>query len=58
MHAEDRRRKFDWYNLKDPNNLVEDQYRHMIQGDAGGPPPHMKLRHAGPLKLEATNALL
>ena len=35
MHASDRRRKFDWYNENDPNNLIEDQYVHMIQGDKG-----------------------
>jgi O-antigen biosynthesis protein len=52
MHARDRRRKFDWYNENDPNNTVEDQYVHMIQGDQSGPPAHVKLKHAGPLELE------
>ena len=51
MDARDRRRKFDWYNEKDPNNTIEDQYQHMIQGDQGGPPADTKLKHAGPLEL-------
>lgn len=51
MDARDRRRKFDWYNENDPNNTIEDQYVHMIQGDQGGPPAHLRLKHAGPLEL-------
>ena len=51
MDARDRRRKFDWYNQQDPNNTAEDQYVHVIQGDPGGPPAHVRLRHAGPLVL-------
>ena len=51
MDARDRRRKFDWYNQNDPNNSAEDQYVHVIQGDPGGPPAHVRLRHAGPLTL-------
>jgi glycosyltransferase involved in cell wall biosynthesis len=53
MHASDRRRKFAWYNQHDPNNVIEDQYVHMIQGDQGGPPAHLQLKHAGPLELAA-----
>jgi glycosyltransferase involved in cell wall biosynthesis len=53
MHARDRRRKFDWYNEKDPNNAIEDNYRHMIQGDQDGPPADLELKHAGPLELAA-----
>jgi glycosyltransferase involved in cell wall biosynthesis len=53
MHAEDRRRKFYWYNQIDPSNVREDGYRHMIQGDPGGPPTQAKLAHAGPLTLAA-----
>jgi glycosyltransferase involved in cell wall biosynthesis len=53
MNALDRRRKFDWYNQQDPNNVTEDQYQHMIQGDKGGPPAHVQLKHAGPLELAA-----
>ena len=51
MDVRDRRRKFDWYNQHDPGNRVEDCYRHVIQGDPGGPAAELKLRHAGPLLL-------
>ena len=51
MDAADRKRKFEWYNQNDPHNLVEDCYRHMVQGDPGGPAAHFQLRHAGPLSL-------
>lgn len=56
MDARDRRRKFDWYNENDPNNVIEDQYVHMIQGDQGGPPAHLRLKHAGPLELATLEA--
>jgi len=45
--------KFHWYNKVDPNNKEEDCYRHIIQGDAGGPKADEKLKWAGPLKLES-----
>lgn len=32
MRAEDRQRKYCWYNAKDPRNHVEDQYRHIAAG--------------------------
>jgi len=48
-----RRKKFDWYNKVDPDNTGEDCYRHIIQGDPGGPTPDVKLKWAGPLKLES-----
>jgi glycosyltransferase involved in cell wall biosynthesis len=51
MDAQDRRRKFDWYNQHDPANQVEDCYRHIVQGDPGGFPADLHLRHAGPLVL-------
>ena len=51
MLAEDRARKFEWYNRIDPNNEAEDYYRHIIQGDPGGPDAWEKLKHAGPLEL-------
>lgn len=51
MDAADRRRKLDWYNQIDPNNEVEDCYRHMCQGDEGGEPAERRLKHAGPLLL-------
>lgn len=44
--------KFHWYNTVDPNNKEEDYYRHIIQGDPGGPSKDEKLKWAGPLKLE------
>lgn len=52
MDAADRKRKFEWYNQHDPENLAEDCYRHMIQGDPGGPAAQLTLRHAGPLTLD------
>jgi hypothetical protein len=48
----DRIRKFHWYNEIDPNNLAEDRYLHMVQGDLSEVPPHAKLKHAGPLHIE------
>lgn len=51
IDQEIRRRKYDWYNSIDPHNKTEDFYRHVIQGDPGGPAPSAKLKHAGPLKL-------
>jgi len=32
MHAEDRERKYCWYNAIDPANPVEDRYRHVAAG--------------------------
>jgi len=49
---EDRVRKFAWYNLKDPNNRIEDGYRHMVQGDLDEFPATAQFRHAGPLALQ------
>ena len=46
MDAEDRMRKFLWYSKIDPNNEVEDRYRHIIQGDPGGPAWNECLRYA------------
>jgi glycosyltransferase involved in cell wall biosynthesis len=51
MHREDRERKFAWYNAKDPGNVREDSYRHMVIGDIY--PASEKFAHAGPLKLES-----
>lgn len=50
MHAEDRVRKFHWYNQHDPNNAVEDSYRHMVIGDLF--PADSRFLHAGPLMLQ------
>lgn len=53
MLPEDRKRKFAWYNSMDPSNTFEDNYRHMVQGDVPTVPADMRLRHGGPLLLEA-----
>ena len=50
MHAEDRLRKYEWYNKIDPNNGPEDQYKHMVIGDTF--PAESVFRHGGPLKIE------
>ena len=52
--AEDRIRKWKWYQSIDPNNAVEDTYRHMVIGDEalGGLPATAVTRWAGPLKLQ------
>ena len=52
MLAEDRKRKWEWYNRVDPGNKMEDEYRHVIQGDEGGPGAGERLKWAGPLRLE------
>lgn len=50
MDREDRLRKYDFYNSKDPGSKSEDGYRHMVIGDLF--PPDSRFRWAGPLKLE------
>ena len=52
MRRSDRLMKYRWYNSTDPNNEGEDRYRHMVQGDLPEVPAHLKLKHAGPLRLE------
>ena len=52
MLAEDRMKKWKWYNEVDPGNEMEDLYRHMIQGDEGGPGAGETLKWAGPLRVE------
>jgi hypothetical protein len=49
IHAADRIRKYHWYNERDPANVAEDGYRHMVIGDLF--PPESQFRHAGPLQL-------
>jgi hypothetical protein len=49
MHAEDRIRKYHYYNTIDPNNEFEDQYRHMVIGDIF--PANYAGKWAGPLEL-------
>ncbi len=51
MHREDRIRKYEFYNRIDPNNPIEDGYRHMVIGDLF--PSNSVFRHAGPLELRA-----
>lgn len=52
MEREDRLRKYEWYNRVDPENMVEDGYRHIVQGDVEYVPGNTVLKWAGPLKLE------
>jgi glycosyltransferase involved in cell wall biosynthesis len=52
MRRCDRLMKYRWYNTTDPNNEREDCYRHMVQGDLPEVPAYLKLKHAGPLRLE------
>ena len=49
LHREDRVRKWHWYNSIDPNNALEDQYRHMVIGDLF--PANSVFKWAGPLEL-------
>lgn len=62
MLKEDRIRKWEWYNLIDPENPTEGydaryperkNYPHIVQGDVPEVPADAKLMHAGPLQLEA-----
>lgn len=43
--------KYIWHNLVEPDNVVEDGFRHVVQGDIPEVPASMVLRHAGPLTL-------
>ena len=52
MLAEDRKRKYEFYNSVDPGNRMEDGYRHVIQGDKGGVGAGERLQWAGPLKVQ------
>jgi glycosyltransferase involved in cell wall biosynthesis len=52
LYAQDRARKFEWYNRVDPHNEGEDFYRHITQGDPGGEPAGIRLKHAGPVEFE------
>jgi glycosyltransferase involved in cell wall biosynthesis len=49
MEREDRIRKYEWYNARDPHNRAEDEYRHMVIGDVF--PVESVFKHAGPLEL-------
>jgi len=50
MQADDRIRKYEWYNRIDPGNAGEDCYRHMVVGDIFT--ADSKFRYGGPLKLQ------
>lgn len=51
MLKEDRIKKYEWYNRVDPNNEIEDCYRHIVQGDIPEVTADAILKHAGPLEL-------
>lgn len=51
MDKADRLSKWSWYNSIDPDNRLEDGYRHIVQGDVEEVPVDAKLLHAGPLRL-------
>jgi len=53
LNAEDRMRKYLFYNEIDPNNAAEDCYKHVIQGDVPHIPADARLLHAGPMEFEA-----
>ncbi len=56
MLRADRVRKYAYYNRIDPNNQMEDCYRHVAQGDLPEVPASMVLRHAGPLDVRTLPA--
>jgi glycosyltransferase involved in cell wall biosynthesis len=49
LHREDRINKYHWYNRRDPENAIEDSYRHMVVGDIF--PANSRFTHGGPLRL-------
>ena len=51
MLAEDRIRKYEFYNRMDPGNQYEDFYRHVAQGDLPELPADAKFLHGGPLRI-------
>ena len=57
MSREDRLRKYAWYNQHDPNNEIEDGYRHIVQGDVPEVPADVRLVHAGPLCVVSMESL-
>jgi hypothetical protein len=52
MDREDRIKKYRYYQSVDPNNELEDGYRHIVQGDIPEVPADAVLKVAGPLKLQ------
>lgn len=57
LHSEDRLRKYHFYNEKDPNNILEDRYSHIVQGDLPEFPADARLVHGGPLRLGPISTL-
>lgn len=53
LHKEDRMRKYLWHQQVEPNNLAEDGFRHIVQGDVPEVPASMILKHAGPLAFKS-----
>lgn len=53
LDRETRLEKFAFYSRIDPDNVFEDRYRHMIQGDVPEVPAEESLRWAGPLQTAA-----
>lgn len=51
VFREDRIRKYRWYRSIDPDNPLEDNYRHIVIGDLPEFPKDMKMQFGGPLKL-------
>jgi Methyltransferase domain/Glycosyl transferase family 2 len=47
-----RLKKWDFYNTVDPDNLLEDRYRHAVTGDIPEVPANVRTKYAGPLKLQ------
>ena len=46
-----RLKKWDFYNTIDPDNVIEDRYRHAVTGDIPEVPATIKTKWAGPLML-------
>lgn len=44
--------KWDFYNTVDPDNVLEDRYRHIVAGDIPEVPAWARTKWAGPLTLE------
>lgn len=44
--------KWDFYNTVDPDNMLEDRYRHIVAGDIPEVPAWARTKWAGPLTLE------
>lgn len=51
LFREDRVRKYRWYRQIDPDNIYEDNYRHMVIGDLPELPADSQTAFGGPLKL-------